>query len=83
MTIKDLTEAQALAALSKDPEHCPYCGGDFEGEGVDIQDSSKAAQQECTCMDCNASFYVNYKFSHANLISGPVRGEDDEDDNQG
>jgi len=80
MIIKDLTPEQALKALDKDPEHCPYCGGDMEGEGVDIQDESKAAQQECTCMDCNASFYINYKYSHANFISGPARGEDDDEE---
>jgi len=83
MKIKDLTPAQALKALDKDPEHCPYCGSDMEGEGVDIQDDSKKAQQECTCMNCSASFYINYKYSDADFINGPEIDDDEEEDDGG
>lgn len=78
MKIKLLTPEQALAALKKDPEHCPYCGSDMDGEGVDIQDDSKRAQQECTCQRCCASFYLNYKFEDADFINGPDLDEDEE-----
>ena len=80
MKIKDLTQAQALKALDKDPEHCPYCGSDFDGEGVDV--GVKSCQQECTCQGCSASFYINYKYSDADFINGPGGEEDDDEDDE-
>lgn len=72
MPIKQLTVAQAIKAYVADPGRCPYCGDtDLQGEGVDIIDNGKGAQQECNCQGCGASFNTQFTISGAEVFSEP------------
>lgn len=72
MSIKKLTVAQAIKAYVADPSRCPYCGGtDLQGDGVDIIQNGKGAQQECNCQGCGASFNALFTISGAELFSEP------------
>jgi transposase-like protein len=75
-----MNQGAAETAMAKNPSRCPYCGGEnLEGNGVDIQDDARKAQQEVTCQDCTASFYLNFKIESADLINPPDEAADDEE----
>lgn len=78
--IKKMNQGAAETEMAKEPGKCPYCGGDnLEGEGVDIQDDARKAQQEVTCADCCASFYLNFRIESVDLINPPEEAADDEE----
>lgn len=68
----------AAKRLARQPNTCPYCTSvdSLEGEGVDIQDDGKKAEQEVTCSECGASFYVYYRIDYVSVISEPSTEEE-------
>ena len=73
MKLKKLTVEQATVALTKSPYKCPYCScTQLEGEGVDIGGNARSAEQEVTCPQCGASFYLRFVIDSTAVINGPT-----------
>lgn len=69
-----LTDAQYI---KKGGGCCPFCRStNIDGEGVDVGESS--ASQECTCHDCNASWYDLYNLDGYSVINEPEPDEGEE-----
>ncbi len=72
MTVRHLGESAAIRALIAKPDQCPYCGStDTEGEGVDVQDDARRAEQEVGCNACGASWYLRWQLNGAAIINPP------------
>jgi hypothetical protein len=54
-----------MAALVNDK--CPKCGGDFTGEGVDVN-SATTATQDVTCNNCMATYRHYYTLTDVEEI---------------
>jgi transposase-like protein len=77
-TKEPLTDEQYV---KKGGNCCPFCRStNIEGEGVDVNEGG--ASQECTCQDCNASWYDHYDLKGYQVINEPEDDvdEDDEED---
>lgn len=73
MTIRHLGERDAINRLIKKPDTCPYCGStDQDGEGVDVQDDARRAEQEVTCNNCGAAWYLRWTIANACIIAPPT-----------
>jgi transposase-like protein len=70
MTKKTKTPLTDAAYVKKGGSCCPWCRStNISGEGVDVHEGG--ATQECTCEDCNASWYDHYTLQGYQTINGP------------
>lgn len=58
MANKKLTKKQIEKYLKQHGIGCPYCGGDIEGNSIDVDDGG--ASQKIHCLDCGRRWLDTY-----------------------